>query len=178
MIQFVIYLSCAGVDDLDSYSDLCKFIHTVSQSGTVSKFIIHARKCLLNGLTPKQNRDVPPLRYHVGEWSIRDEMRWWIEYRSDGMDGYGYEMDVKEWVYIMIASNSLFIYLMFSSINQSNSTIIYLLIYLQLSLCSSSVGKGLPRADIHLKWRHPVAKGCEGAATTIPLHHSYIKHQH
>jgi hypothetical protein len=49
------------------------------------------------------------------------------------MDGYGYEMDVKEWVYILIALNSLFIYLMFSSINLSNSTIIYLLIYLQLS---------------------------------------------
>jgi hypothetical protein len=63
----ICYLFCAGVDDLDSYSDLCKFIHTVSQSGTVSKFVIHARKCLLNGLTTKQNRDVPPLRYHVGE---------------------------------------------------------------------------------------------------------------
>ena len=57
------------------------------------------------------------------------------------MDGYGYgidrkdgyEMDGKEWVYIRIVSFSLFIYLMFSSIILSNSTIIYLLIYLQLS---------------------------------------------
>ena len=62
-------------------------------------------------------------------------------YRGDGMDGYGYEMDRKdgyemdgkEWVYIRIVSFSLFIYLMFSSIILSNSTIIYLLTYLQLS---------------------------------------------
>ncbi len=31
----------------------------------VNKFIIHARKCLLNGLTPKQNREIPPLQYEV-----------------------------------------------------------------------------------------------------------------
>ena len=53
-----------GADEMDSYDELTNFIRTVS-SGGVSKFIVHARKCLLNGLSPKQNRDIPPLRYEV-----------------------------------------------------------------------------------------------------------------
>ena len=53
-----------GVDDKESYEELCTFINTVSSSG-VKKFVVHARKCLLSGLTPKQNRDIPPLKYEV-----------------------------------------------------------------------------------------------------------------
>lgn len=53
-----------GVDDQDSYEQLCHFIRTVAHAGCQT-FIIHARKAWLKGLSPKQNRDVPPLRYEV-----------------------------------------------------------------------------------------------------------------
>lgn len=53
-----------GVDSKDSYDELKSFISTTHQGG-VHKYIIHARKCLLRGLTPKQNRDIPPLKYDV-----------------------------------------------------------------------------------------------------------------
>jgi len=51
-----------GVDDFDSYEWLHGFIETVSKAGC-NTFIIHARKAWLKGLSPKQNRSVPPLRY-------------------------------------------------------------------------------------------------------------------
>ena len=53
-----------GADDQDSYSELLNFIRAAS-SGGAKKFIIHSRKCFLNGLSTKQNRDVPPLKYEV-----------------------------------------------------------------------------------------------------------------
>ncbi|WAR47073.1 tRNA dihydrouridine(20/20a) synthase DusA [Methylomonas rapida] len=53
-----------GIDDLDSYQALVKFIETVAGAGCET-FIVHARKAWLSGLSPKQNRDVPPLRYEV-----------------------------------------------------------------------------------------------------------------
>jgi len=53
-----------GVDNLDSYEALTTFIDCIQRAGC-SVFIIHARKAWLNGLSPKQNRDVPPLRYDV-----------------------------------------------------------------------------------------------------------------
>lgn len=51
-----------GVDGLDSYAALASFVRTVSEKGGVAHFIIHARTCLLAGLSPAQNRAVPPLR--------------------------------------------------------------------------------------------------------------------
>ncbi|NQY35606.1 MAG: tRNA dihydrouridine(20/20a) synthase DusA [Alteromonadaceae bacterium] len=51
-----------GIDDLDSYSFLHEFINTVGDAGC-RHFIIHARKAWLSGLSPKQNREVPPLDY-------------------------------------------------------------------------------------------------------------------
>jgi tRNA-dihydrouridine synthase A len=60
-----------GVDDVDSYESLQEFVHTVSQSG-VRKFVVHARKCLLSGLTTKQNRDIPPLKYEVVHKLVQD----------------------------------------------------------------------------------------------------------
>jgi len=53
-----------GIDDLDSYEQLLCFISTIADAGCKT-FIIHARKAWLKGLSPKQNRDVPPLRYDV-----------------------------------------------------------------------------------------------------------------
>ena len=51
-----------GVDDLDRYEDLLRFVEIVAESG-VDRFIVHARKAWLKGLSPKQNRTVPPLRH-------------------------------------------------------------------------------------------------------------------
>ena len=51
-----------GADDVDKYEDLIEFVETLSAVG-VTHFIVHARKCLLNGLSPTQNRTIPPLRY-------------------------------------------------------------------------------------------------------------------
>lgn len=53
-----------GVDHHDSYEALCSFIETVKSAGC-NTFIIHARKAWLKGLSPKQNREVPLLRYDV-----------------------------------------------------------------------------------------------------------------
>lgn len=51
-----------GIDDQDEYADLQRFVTTVADSG-VSTFIVHARKAWLKGLSPKENRDIPPLNY-------------------------------------------------------------------------------------------------------------------
>lgn len=51
-----------GVDDQDGDASLDDFVRNVAQAG-VSCFIIHARKAWLEGLSPKQNRDIPPLDY-------------------------------------------------------------------------------------------------------------------
>ena len=51
-----------GVDDQDPAQVLPDFIETVSRAG-VTHFIIHARKAWLQGLSPKENRDIPPLDY-------------------------------------------------------------------------------------------------------------------
>ncbi len=53
-----------GIDQQDSYDDLCRFVEQVSLTGC-STFIIHARKAWLEGLSPKENREIPPLRYDV-----------------------------------------------------------------------------------------------------------------
>lgn len=53
-----------GIDDRDSWDELCEFIETVAQGGC-EVFIVHARKAWLNGLSPKENRDIPPLQYDV-----------------------------------------------------------------------------------------------------------------
>eukprot|EP00932_Pfiesteria_piscicida_P009963 SRR837773.2080.p1 GENE.SRR837773.2080~~SRR837773.2080.p1 ORF type:complete len:458 (+),score=56.13 SRR837773.2080:197-1375(+) len=51
-----------GVDSHDSPEFTATFVRTVAEAG-VRHFIIHARKCLLCGLTPDQNRRIPPLMY-------------------------------------------------------------------------------------------------------------------
>ena len=51
-----------GVDDQDPEQVLPAFLETVSAAG-VTQFIIHARKAWLKGLSPKENRDIPPLDY-------------------------------------------------------------------------------------------------------------------
>lgn len=51
-----------GIDELDSDPLLHQFVHTVAQAGC-QVFIVHARKAWLQGLSPKQNREIPPLQY-------------------------------------------------------------------------------------------------------------------
>lgn len=53
-----------GIDELDDYGFFEHFVTTVRAAG-VDTFIVHARKAFLQGLSPKENREVPPLRYEV-----------------------------------------------------------------------------------------------------------------
>lgn len=60
-----------GIDELDDYGFFHHFITVVREAG-VRTFIVHARKAYLQGLTPKENREVPPLRYEV-PWRLKEE---------------------------------------------------------------------------------------------------------
>lgn len=51
-----------GVDELETYEHFLSFIDTVSKAGCTF-FVVHARKAWLSGLSPKENREIPPLRY-------------------------------------------------------------------------------------------------------------------
>ena len=51
-----------GIDESDRYEDLNRFVKIVSEGGC-SRFTVHARKAWLQGLNPKENRTIPPLRY-------------------------------------------------------------------------------------------------------------------
>ncbi|WP_156885319.1 tRNA dihydrouridine(20/20a) synthase DusA [Acidihalobacter ferrooxydans] len=51
-----------GIDLQDSYETLCRFVDTVAEAGCRT-FIVHARKAWLQGLSPKDNREIPPLDY-------------------------------------------------------------------------------------------------------------------
>ena len=53
-----------GVDNQDEWSSLSKLARLAHEAGA-SRHIVHARKALLHGLSPKQNREVPPLRYDI-----------------------------------------------------------------------------------------------------------------
>lgn len=51
-----------GIDELDSYDHMRRFVDIVADAGC-RRFIVHARKAWLDGLSPRQNRNVPPLRH-------------------------------------------------------------------------------------------------------------------
>jgi tRNA-dihydrouridine synthase A len=51
-----------GIDDMDDYADMLTFVDTIATTGC-NTFIVHARKAWLKGLSPKENREVPPLNY-------------------------------------------------------------------------------------------------------------------
>ena len=53
-----------GIDEQDSYEELHRFVQLSAEAGCET-FIVHARKAWLQGLSPKENRDVPPLKYDV-----------------------------------------------------------------------------------------------------------------
>ena len=56
-----------GIDGRESWDDLCEFVEKVSEAGCRT-FIVHARIAILEGLSPKENREVPPLKY---DWVYR-----------------------------------------------------------------------------------------------------------
>lgn len=51
-----------GVDEVEDYAYLARFVATLAEAG-VEVFVVHARKAWLKGLSPRQNREIPPLRY-------------------------------------------------------------------------------------------------------------------
>lgn len=51
-----------GIDDMDEYADFARFVDIVAAAGC-DTFIVHARKAWLQGLSPKENREIPPLNY-------------------------------------------------------------------------------------------------------------------
>ena len=62
-VQIPVTVKCRiGIDDQDAEADLARFIERVAAAGC-SIFIVHARKAWLKGLSPKENREVPPLDY-------------------------------------------------------------------------------------------------------------------
>lgn len=62
----------AEADDEGDYAALSHFVETVSTRGGVDCFIVHARNAVLGGLSPAQNRQIPPLRYHLVRRLARD----------------------------------------------------------------------------------------------------------
>jgi tRNA-dihydrouridine synthase A len=53
-----------GVDEQDPHESLFRFVETVAKAG-VTVFVVHARKAILKGLSPKDNREIPPLDYDL-----------------------------------------------------------------------------------------------------------------
>ena len=63
VVDIPVSIKCRlGVDNHESYEFLHNFVSIVSQSG-ITTFIIHARNGILKGLSPRQNRNIPPLKY-------------------------------------------------------------------------------------------------------------------
>ena len=60
-----------GVDDQEDWSSLRTFVATVADAGS-ERFTVHARKAWLNGLSPRENREIPPLKYDL-VWRLKQE---------------------------------------------------------------------------------------------------------
>ena len=60
-----------GIDAMDNYEFVCDFVGTVADAGCKT-FIVHARSAILKGLSPKENREIPPLRYESAYRLKRD----------------------------------------------------------------------------------------------------------
>ena len=64
-VQIPVTVKCRiGIDDMDDFAGLEHFVDTIAATGC-DTFIVHARKAWLQGLSPKQNREIPPLRYDL-----------------------------------------------------------------------------------------------------------------
>lgn len=60
-----------GIDDIDAYDDVLNFVDTVADAGC-RRFVVHARKAWLDGLSPTENRNIPPLR-HTDVYRLKRE---------------------------------------------------------------------------------------------------------
>ncbi|MFN3201069.1 MAG: tRNA dihydrouridine(20/20a) synthase DusA [Bradymonadia bacterium] len=67
-----------GVDELDGYDDMLRFVDIVADSGC-TRFTVHARKAWLQGLSPKENRNIPPLRHPEVHRLKAERPHLWIE---------------------------------------------------------------------------------------------------
>ena len=67
-----------GIDERDSYAELLAFVDTLADAGA-RRFAVHARKAWLEGLDPKQNRTIPPLRHELVQQLKRDRPQLTIE---------------------------------------------------------------------------------------------------
>jgi tRNA-dihydrouridine synthase A len=85
-----------GIDDRDSYEELLAFVDTVASAGA-GRFAVHARKAWLNGLDPKQNRTVPPLRWDLVHRLKRDRPQLRIELNG-GLEDLGLCTEQLAWV--------------------------------------------------------------------------------
>jgi tRNA-dihydrouridine synthase A len=63
-----------GIDHCDRYEDMAHFVQIVAEAGC-QRFTIHARKAWLQGLSPKENRTVPPLRY-ADVYRLKQDFPW------------------------------------------------------------------------------------------------------
>src|SRR4249919_3691982 len=62
-VEIPVTVKCRlGVDELEQYDAFVAFVDTVAAAGC-RQFVVHARKAWLSGLSPKENREIPPLRY-------------------------------------------------------------------------------------------------------------------
>jgi tRNA-dihydrouridine synthase A len=109
-----------GIDDRDSYEELAAFVARLAAAGC-DLLILHARKAWLQGLSPRENREVPPLRYDValrlhadfphlplilnGGITTLDQARYWCE-RLDGVM-IGREAYQNPWL-LALADRTLF----------------------------------------------------------------------
>jgi len=82
-----------GIDELDDYGFFHHFVAVVREAG-VSVFIVHARKAYLQGLSPKENREIPPLRYEV-PWRLKQEHPDLTVILNGGLKTVG---QVREWL--------------------------------------------------------------------------------
>ena len=60
-----------GIDNVESYDFVRDFVGAIAQAGCTT-FIVHARNAILKGLSPKENREIPPLRYEYAYQLKRD----------------------------------------------------------------------------------------------------------
>lgn len=67
-----------GFDDVDRYEDMLRFVDIVA-AAEADRFTVHARKAWLQGLSPKQNRNVPPLRYEEVHRLKRERPQLFVE---------------------------------------------------------------------------------------------------
>ena len=91
-VEIPITVKCrTGVDDTDGYDFLARFVATVASAGC-DVFIVHARKAILSGLTPAQNRSIPPLDW-TRVWRLKADYPHLTFVVNGGLDNLG---DVRE----------------------------------------------------------------------------------